>query len=744
MSSATSLPPNLATYVAEFVTRARKQAILRATGQAAAVFFGWALACCMADRVLQLPPWARLGALAVGLLAVIVILARPLRVLLRRRVDWAEAAATVERHNPWFAQRLVTVTSRLLGPPEHRGSDDLLYRLLSDVEGEAAGRRPSRAVGGGAILLPWLTWAMLVALSAWLTGWENVGLPRLAARFVAPMSDVEPVTTTRLAVAPGDTKLIQSQPLRVEVSARRLPPNGVVWLTWSDEGGGSFRRVMERLAAGTAATAGAGVGDTMSAGVEEGGRFTLTLPAVERDLRYHVSAGDAETHDYVVQVLRPPAVAGFRIRYVYPAYTDRPPLTVTNTDGLIEAPAGTDATVTVTATEPLQSALLRLGDQKILMARPRGEAENVRRATFKLTRDVAYELDLISTRDVAGGGPPGTVVRTVSDRKPLVRLLNAGEGLRLNPRDILPLAYQALDDFGIESLVVRAQAGGGAPTDFPVPREGDSRRMEGTFNFDLAGVKLGVGDVLTLSLVAKDRAGQQESSETLQVLVSPRSIDLETHQRITELEAAAQLAGLVQEELEATARAFEEAQSQRDKDAEAASAAAGRGNRFLTTATDTAVLVRQSVLRAIVRSGATDLGGVLVVAADSTHLLAAGGEDVFRTNGMAGGDDNAVRENLGRLLDRAGKLREQLQRIAHGERAAALLADRENLAASEKRAAADPQAAQRIRQTLQRAAEDVAAGAKGMGLDPAAPNLDDLLRAKVQAEHAVVQAQLPF
>jgi hypothetical protein len=726
MTALPALPPNILSYVSEFVSRARGRALRRAAGLAVSVFLAWGLACCTADRLLQLPSWVRAALLAAGLLTVGVILYRPMRARWRRKLDWLEAAAEVERHNPRFGQRLLTVTARMLGPAEHRGSDDLLYRLLSDVDREAALRRPAPAVPGAAVFLPWAAAACLVALTAALARVDTLGLPRLALRFVAPFADIDPVTTTRIRVTPGDAQVVQSAPLRVEAAVERLPPGEVVWFEWSEQGDDWLRRVMSREpAAGT-------------------NRYALTLPGVDRDLRYRVMGGDFRSREFSVAVLRPPAVAEFKLRYVYPAYSDRPPATVANTDGLIEAPAGTETTVTITATEPLQSALLRMGSERILMTRGPRDGENVRHATFKLTRTGPYDLDLISTREIAGGGPPGMVARALADRKPLVRLLNAGEALRLNPRDVLPLSYQALDDFGIDSLVVRAQVAGGTSVERAVPREGDPRRSEGTFNFDLAEIKLALGDLLTICLVARDRSGQQETSESVQVLVSPRSVDLETHQRITELEAAAQLAGLVAEELDATAKAQEESRAQKGANPEASLAASGRGNRFLTTATDTAVLARQSILRAIVRGRSPELAVALSTVADSTQLVTAGGSELFRNNALADGEAAVVRDALHRLLERAGKVRETLAAVAQGERAAAILADRENLAATEKRAAVEPRNAAAVRQTLQRAREDVAAGVKGLGLDPAAPSLDEQLRGRVEAERVVLKSQTPI
>jgi hypothetical protein len=716
-----ALPPKLRSHVTHFVRRARRRVALRALGRGAALFIAWALLCCVADRLFQLPSQARVALLLAGVAAVTAVVARPLAALLRRRVDWLRAAEVFERHDRHFSQRLMTVTGQLLGPPEHRGSEDLLFRLLSDVEHEAGARPAARVVPGTSIVLPWLVAAGLVALSLWLAQFTTLGLPTLALRLVAPLADVDPVTTTRLAVTPGNTTLPQSRSLRIDATVTRLPPDAAVWLTWQEEGAAPVRRVMAR---------------------EAPGRFSFTLPAVGRDLRYRVSAGDGRTREHVVRVLRPPAVASLEVRYAYPPYAGRPPATVTGADGTIEAPAGTEVTLIVTATEPLQSAMLRLPDGKLLMTRAATDPENVRRATFTAAHAGPYELDLISTRQVAGSGPPGTAVRILSDRKPLARLVNAGQTLRLNPRDILPLNYQALDDFGLESLAVRARVSGGGAKEYRIGIDADPRRGEGTFNLDLADLKLGFGDVVSVALVARDRAGQEEASEPLQVLVAPRSIDLETHQRITELETAAQLAGLVAEELEATLKSLGEAQARRVKEPDVAQAAVGRGNRFLTTAAETAVLARQATVRAIVRSRSPGLASALSTLADAVQQVGAGGEEVFQANALSA-DANAVDETLGRLIERAQKARDSLRAVAQGERAAAILLDRENLAASEKRAAADPQAAGRVRQALQRAAEDVAAGAVGLGLDPAAANVDELLRQKVEAEQAALRAQQP-
>src|SRR5438874_2447909 len=127
MTGITELPPNLVSYVGDFVARARRQALRRATGIAANILLAWTLACCIADRILQLPAPLRAALLGAGLFAAAATVFNPVRMMLRRRLDWFAAAAEIERHDAVFSQRLLTVVSQVLGPARHRGSDDLVY-----------------------------------------------------------------------------------------------------------------------------------------------------------------------------------------------------------------------------------------------------------------------------------------------------------------------------------------------------------------------------------------------------------------------------------------------------------------------------------------------------------------------------------------------------------------------------------------------------------------------------------------
>ena len=207
-----------------------------------------------------------------------------------------------------------------------------------------------------------------------------------------------------------DAEIMQSDQFRIEAQARRLG-NNVVLIFINEEGDNWTQYPMD------------------DAG---NGRFNYTIRTVGHDFRYKIRGGDAETGPFTVRVKRPPAVAEFRIRYTLPPYTGKAPFTVTNTDGTIAAPAGSEVLLTIIATEPLQSAMLKMGDDKVLMEKPAAGEENVRQTTLHFKPDMPfeshYELDLISTREVRGGGPSKMVIRATADRPPLVRLAGSRAG----------------------------------------------------------------------------------------------------------------------------------------------------------------------------------------------------------------------------------------------------------------------------------------------------------------------------
>src|SRR5205807_781738 len=93
------LPPQVQQYVGRFVARRRRLSLFKTVAIAIAFTLVWMLAWCVVDRLLALPANMRMALLGVNLLAVVVLLFRPVRDAIRGEVRWIDAADQIEQHN---------------------------------------------------------------------------------------------------------------------------------------------------------------------------------------------------------------------------------------------------------------------------------------------------------------------------------------------------------------------------------------------------------------------------------------------------------------------------------------------------------------------------------------------------------------------------------------------------------------------------------------------------------------------
>jgi hypothetical protein len=710
-----ALPNSIADYLRRVVVRAQRLQMLSAALWTVAAFAAWGLAACAIDRYAHLTFATRIGMLAGGSAIAVGILFWPMR-RWGRPIDWVAVAAAVEAHRPGFGQQLVTVTSRLLGPGEHRGSEAMLVQLLAEVERRIAqDRSPVIGSAMGRLGWPLIACAALIAVAAGMLHVPGMELPQLAARFAMPWRPEPAVTTTRLTVHPdGDSDISAAQPaeLRIVVNADRLGDGVVSLFTQPADGSataGWSRLTMDQLSPG---------------------RFEYVFAGIDRDLRYYIAGGDAVSRVYSVRLLRPPAVSAFRIRYRYPFYVRQSAATVVNTDGQIEAPVGTQADVTITATEPLHSATLRIGSRQLAMTSTPDPQTFA--ATIPIETDQSYSLEMISTRQVAGTGPngPGAMrIHALPNRPPMLRLTDAsgepGAMLSVDPRQVLPVAFEAEDDFGIAGLSLRWQISAGKRGESAVSIPDGVRHIEDAVDFDLASLPLRVGDVLTVWLEVRNTAGRKATSQPIEALMAARPIDAEMRQRLAAIDAAAEFAGRLAGHLSAATAQLSGAppDSIPGPQYEALSMA-------LSSATEDAGLLRQSLLRAIAHGAPRQSAIALAGWVDAATVQSYWADRLFQQLGDRATLDAPARAKLTDLAASAGTMRDQLLAVDQGLWAEAALAELENLKNAH-------QAGGLSARVQQDAADDAkSAGCAGCA-DPSA------LSAKVAAAAAMMASQAP-
>ncbi len=702
MNSAVDLPPTVASYLRDFATAVRRLALIRGFGIAVALFLMWSAISCGLDRLLHLSPAIRFLLLICGGALCGGVVARSLWKL-RGRIDWVDIAGQIEGRDPQFSQSLLTVVSQLTGDRTNRGSAEILSHLLRDVELHIAESRRRSLLSLGPVVVPWMVCLVLIASALILNGNPQIGVRQLVQRFVTPGSDLPPVTTTQITVSPGDRDIVQSDPLRIDAQVEHLIGDSVFLFLNTQ---GDWHRVVMNPTDAT--------------------HFSYPLASVDRDIHYYVTAGDAATRTFLARVLRRPTVSQFQISYLFPDYVRREPLVVSNTDGLIEAPVGSRATLTIFCSDPLQSAMLTIGAEKILMSRSGDQA--ARRATITVKQDIAYSLDLISAREVAGSGPPGTRIHPLINRPPVARLFQAGQDVRLTPRDIITLTYQAADDYALNALTLAVKLSSGQTINRPIHLVGHLRGQEGSVDLDLASLPLKVGDLATVTIVASDSAGQAASSEPLRIRIAARPVDLDMRERVSELNAASGFAMRMIGDFETARGAIGQADGIADKQSSGFAAASAHANLSLANASESATLLRQCLCRAILHTHAAQLSVALAALSDSAESLSEAADELFRVRGDSTARLQPIEPALRRAIDQSHRLSADVTTLWQGQLAIAVLAERED-ADSAKHPISGPRSQAVLRE---------------LNIDPGAAGIAPQLQAKIGAGQSVIDAARPI
>jgi hypothetical protein len=507
------LPREVSDVLGRFETRRRRLAVLRAAGVAVTLLAAAMLVVAWIDRLRPLPPLGRAALLVASVALASVPLVRPLLAMLSGRFDGPAAAGRIERLAPALRDRLRTLVSQAHDRGEVRGSSAML-----GVLGESA-RREVQQLDARALLplslarRSWLAAAGVIAVGVAMSLSSWLSLPTLLARQLQPFAEIAPVTWTRLSVLPGDVRLLQGQPLPVRVMVERLGDDEPVTLVSQPTGGRTSRVAMTRS------------GD---------GAYTHVIESVERELRYHVVAGDARSGDFTARVLRRPAIVKIDAVVTYPAHLDRPPLRVPAGDGRVTAPVGSMLEISVVATEPLSSATLSSGSQKL--AASVGDDPRVGTVTLTLVRDATWQVSLVSSEGVPSDDLPALQLRATPDEAPVVRLPT--DSIRARPSDRVLLPYQASDDHGLVELLVQPRINGRSAPMIAVAIRDDPRLQQGLLEIDLATLDLRLGDSLELRLRGRDGAGQRATSAACAVLITPHPSDFFDRRRVSLLRDA--------------------------------------------------------------------------------------------------------------------------------------------------------------------------------------------------------------
>lgn len=323
-------------------------------------------------------------------------------------------------------------------------------------------------------------------------------------RALLPTAPIDVATETTISdVNPGDKEVAARTVLTVEANVRGKEVDRVeILYSTADHKYVDQSVKMDRVEAGLPAFRGVLNG--------ENGRGLL------QNLKYRMTAGDARTREYTINVIQPPSARADEVQCVFPSYMELEEKTTAG--GHIDGWEGATVTLKATANMPVKSAKMIFTDNED--ASDKGEeitmqvAEGTKlSATWKLefrsdgTSAKFYHIQVKSENGDVDPEPAQYTVRIRPDQRPEVALLAPTSDLTMPANGTIPLIVQAADpDFKLRSIALKAEKSGESIFDrklFESEKLGQSFR--GNYDFALSDMrKLAEGDTIQFWIEVKD------------------------------------------------------------------------------------------------------------------------------------------------------------------------------------------------------------------------------------------------
>ena len=501
-------------------------AVLAGIVAVAGVLAAYVLLAVVLDNLFVLPPTARWACLAAGAVLGSAALWFALLARMPLRARDERLAAYYEERVPETDNRLIN--SVQLARMATAAPDGLPAAQMAGSQSEAmAARFVADAVDGLSRLsawqafekaraLRWFKWACgpvaLLAVYAVLL-WS----PFSAAvyRLAHPGSTANMASGLRVAVTPGDVTVVEGGDLEVSavVTGRAL---GSVALEYQPQASPEPIRVTLRGQDGTF------IHTMQNITVPRTYRVVAT-PDGPRESRLALRSlvgRPAVSPTFQVDTVPPPRVERFRIAYDFPDYTGREDAVEEKDDGDVKGPAGTRVTIQARTNKPLAQAVLCMGEVEVESATQGAGFE----VALTLETSGPYHFRLTDDAGFQNADPVVHTMLAVPDKAPEVRIAAPEGDVTIDKDAVLPLVFEAEDDYGLASVSLRARKGEEAEEETlrAFPEVGDARFAEAV-DLDLARLELAPGALLQIWVEAVDNRQEEPNrsrSRTLNVRVS--------------------------------------------------------------------------------------------------------------------------------------------------------------------------------------------------------------------------------
>lgn len=497
---------------------------------------------------------------ALACLLVGIVIAAGLKWIVRRMLeDHREDffAALVEDRFPELGNRLINGLQ--LGRGTDYGSPLLIEAIVVDAASAASDldlddcvdSQPVRRAG-------WITGGVVAVLVVYALATPRFG--NGLARVLLPFASIDPYTATQIvedSIRPGNSRVPEGVSIPIEVRVQGdIPATAKLWRRAS---GGEWQPA------------------AMQSGDASAGLFRFTVPQAMHSFDFRIVAGDDESKTYRVEVVKRPQVERIAIKYTLPAYTGREPLEIAESDGEVNAIAGTVVELTIKSSKPLREASLVTDGNRVMrleqavdsqtwkcaftvalnvgrISNPTGRIENPSYGT-SIDAPTRYQLRLQDTDGYENLDPLWHSISLAKDLPPTVAIVEPGRDTQVKPADSFTVKLHAKDDYGIGLVRLVCRVGDAEQVRevaaFPVSGKSELQ-AEHVVAWNLSDLGLKSGDIVRYWAEAADRndvtgPGRSESRRFSLFVIVPEKELANLELRLEDI--AAQLENLLRQQM---------------------------------------------------------------------------------------------------------------------------------------------------------------------------------------------------
>ena len=493
-----------------------------------AVFAGEAIV----DWLMPLPSSVRLALLVVGAGVTVYLLYKYLVQPLRASLTLRDIALNVERNHPDLEDRLVSAIE--FGDRESMDPIEahMLQRLLDDTTQRTEGidfkatidhSRTRKHVGIAALVI-----VGCCVLTLLFPREIHTGLLRV----LTPWEKTDPILTTKLAIEPGNARILRGKSLPIHVTVTGKSADKVV-LTYGNPG---------QRDASTSEVETTQQQINMLPNPNDKRGFAYEIFNIDAEMEYYIVANEVTSERYTVEVFDMPRVTEISVAYTYPDYTQLKPVVQTGT-GDIQAVIGAQAELKIVTNKVIQTATFFLRDSEGRLSFPEESTEtqepgatpmtisdgNTLITTIDVVEDGRYTVELLCIDGFNNEIPIEYTIKAIPDAVPEVVIKEPGRDIKTTKLGEVEIIAEATDDYGVAELklVYRIGADGlqefafGSSPSSSGPATGSSstpRLVDGSYTFYIEEFDVEPGDVISYYAHATDnntRTGPGEASSDI-------------------------------------------------------------------------------------------------------------------------------------------------------------------------------------------------------------------------------------